>query len=145
MGLIKGLGILVKTISGNMDASEAKEVDDKFDYLKDNLKVVSANLQLQNSFKNETDNRFENKTRHINYELILINNFLTNLQNKIVKELNEERKLLRELQYINRIDYSIELLLSLLLAKLNVIPKLILHKKEILKIKKIFQNQNLYV
>lgn len=136
-----------------MDASDAKEIDIKFNNLKDNLNEVSENLQIQNEFNNEILIRFENITRHINYEQILINNFLTNSQNKIVKELNEEQNLVRKLQYINRIDYSIDLLLnhlndiieSLLLAKLNIIPKLILNKEEILKITNIFQNQNLYV
>lgn len=152
-GLINGLGTLVKTISGNMDASDAKEIDDKFNNLKDNLNIVSDNLQLQNEFNNEILIRFENVTKHINHEQIAINNFITNSQNRIAKELNEEQNLLQKLQYINRIDYNIELLLnhlndiieSLLLAKLNIIPKLILNKDEILKIKNIFQNQNLYV
>lgn len=134
-------------------ASDDKEIEVKFNNLKDNLNVVSENLQLQNEFNNEILIRFENITRHINYEQILINNFLTNSQNKIVKELNEEQNLVRKLQYINRIDYSVELLLnhlndiieSLLLAKLNIILKLILNKEEILKITIIFQNQNLYV
>lgn len=152
-GLVNGLGTLIKTISGKLNASDAKEIDVKFNNLKDNLNVVSGNLQLQNEFNNEILIRFENITTHINYEQILINNFLTNSQNKIVKELNEERNLVRKLQYINRIDYSIGLLLnhlndnieSLLLAKLNIIPKLILNREEILKITNIFQNQNLYV
>lgn len=136
-----------------MDASAAKEIDVKFNNLKDNHNVVSENLQLQNAINNEILIRFENITRHMNYEQISINNFLTNSQNKIVKELNEEQNLVRKLQYINRIDYSFELLLdhlndiieSLLLAKLNIIPKLILNNEEILKITNIFQNQNLYV
>lgn len=66
-GLINGLGTLVKTISGNMDASDAKEIDDKFNNLKDNLNIVSDNLQLQNEFNNEILIRFENVTKHINY------------------------------------------------------------------------------
>lgn len=43
-----------------MDESDAKEIDVKFNNLKDNLNVVSENLQLQNEFNNEILIRFEN-------------------------------------------------------------------------------------
>lgn len=57
---------------------------------------------------------------------------------------------MEKIQYLNRINYNIELLLNhlsditerMLLAKINVIPKFILNQQEISKFKKILEVQN---
>lgn len=111
------------------------------------------NLERQEIFNNEILIRFENITDHINNEQILIQNFFESSQNKIFKQLNLHDTLLEEIQYLNRINYNIELLLnhlsditeSMILAKVNVIPKFILNQDEIMKLKKILEIQNVTI
>lgn len=102
---------------------------------------------------NEILTRFENITNHINNEQILISKFLETSQNKIYKQLNMHDTLLEEMQYLNRINYNVELFInhlnditeSMLLAKINIIPKFILNEQEIDKIKKILEKQNITI
>lgn len=148
-GLINGLGSLVKAVTGNMDAEDAREIGKDIENIKIALSTVNTNYQTQDVFNNEILIRFENITNHINNEQVIITTFFENMQNKIYKEENT----LEKLQYINRINYNLELLLnhlndiieSMLLAKINVIPRFILTEQEIYKIKMLLENQNITI
>nr|CAC79666.1 env protein [Drosophila melanogaster] len=152
-GLINGLGSLVKVVTGNMDANDNKEIHEELDNIKKNSEVSNDNLQKQVMFNNEILIRFENITDHINNEQILISKFFDTSQNKIYKHLNLQDTLLEEIQYLNRINYNIELFInhlnditeSMLLAKINIIPKFILNEQEMDKIKTILEKQNITV
>lgn len=152
-GLVNGLGSLVKVVTGNMDASDDKEIHDELDHIKADSRIINDNLLNQELFNNEILARFENITNHINNEQILISTFLENSQNKIYKQLNMHDSLLEEMQYLNRMNYNIELFInhlnditeSMLLARLNIIPKFILNEQEIDKIKNILEKQNITI
>lgn len=151
--MVNGLGSLVKVVAGNMDANDDKEIHEELNNIKKNSKIANDNFLNQELFNNEILTRFENITNHINNEQILIGKFLENSQNKIYKQLDMHDSLLEEMQYLNRINYNVELFTnhlnditeSMLLAKLNIIPKFILNEQEMDKIKNILEKQNVTI
>lgn len=110
--LINGLGSLVKIVTGNMDANDAKEISDQLNKIKEDTKVANDNLERQEIFNNEILIRFENITDHINNEQTLIKKCFESAQNTIYKQLNLHDRLLDKIQYLNRLNYNIELLLN---------------------------------
>jgi len=100
--------------------------------------------------------RFENITQHISLEQTIINKFIKNYNNNIYKTRNDEPNEIHLLQYITRINFNIDILEnhiisnnniaeSILLTKLNIIPKFILSETEIESINKFISNQNIRI
>ncbi|XP_033153067.1 probable kinetochore protein NDC80 [Drosophila mauritiana] len=150
-GLVNGFGSLIKVVTGNMDAKDAQQINDKFNVVKENEDQITQKINQQSILNQEITLRFENITQHINQEQTTINNFIKNYNNNIYKTLNDEHNQIQLLQYITRINFNIDILQnhinssaeSILLTKLNIIPKFILSETEIESINKFISNQNI--
>jgi len=133
-----------------MDAKDVQTIDEKFNVVKENENQITVKINKQTLFNKEAIIRFENITKHINQEQLTINNFIKNYNNNIYKTLNDEHKEIRLLQYITRINFNIDVLNnhisniaeSILLTKLNLIPKFILSENEIKSINEFIIKQN---
>lgn len=104
-GLVNGLGSIVKSITGNMDANDGQEIEEKIDTLKEKERNLTNALLDQEAFNNEIQIRFQDIAKSINQEQAMISRFLETSQNKIFKELSKEQDQINKLQYINRIIY----------------------------------------
>jgi len=143
-GLINGLGHIVKVVSGNMDAYDEARINKELSFLR-------GNSEFNTNFQNETLVRFEEINEHINREQVLISNFINSYQNKIFKEIDEEYKNIQLIQYIDRINFNIDLLFnhlnniaeSLLFAKFKLVPKYLLNSVELEKIKNVLTEQKI--
>lgn len=152
-GLVNGLGSMIKVLTGNMDATDEKEIQENLKILKQDAENLQTNSQNQLHFNNEILIRFKNITNHINKEQKNIENYIKQTQNSISKQSNDENKTIQILQYITRINANIDLTMlhlsniaeSLLLSKLKIVPKFILNNEEIDKIINIMQKQNLVI
>ena len=82
-GLINGLGTLVKTITGNMDATDAQDIQSRFKNILKNEELLKTNVNLQIAQQYEITNRFKNITEHINQEQKVIDKFINNFQNDV--------------------------------------------------------------
>ncbi|XP_039227243.1 uncharacterized protein LOC120320757 [Drosophila yakuba] len=145
-GLINGLGTIIKTISGNMDATDEEKIISE-------LKQLGRNAENTAQFQNETLIRFMEITDHINKEQEVINNFINFNQNRISKEIDTGLKKAELNIFLTRININLDLLYthlagiaeSLLFAKLNIVPKYILDNAEIQKIKMSLTDQNVKI
>jgi len=149
-GLVNGLGSIVKIITGNMDATDDREIKNQLNGLDKTNLEVSERLSRQIEINDEVFIRFKNITEHIKREQETINEHINNHNKDVYKKLSQEHKEIHLLQYIIRIRFNIDILTnivnniakSLLLSKLNIIPKYILSKLEIEVIKNIIEKQN---
>jgi len=129
-----------------MDAYDEARINKELSFLR-------GNSEFNTNFQNETLVRFEEINEHINREQVLISNFINSYQNKIFKEIDEEYKNIQLIQYINRINFNIDLLFnhlnniaeSLLFAKLKLVPKYLLNSVELEKIKNVLSEQKIEV
>jgi len=133
-----------------MDATDDREIKNQLNGLDKTNLEVSERLSRQIEINDEVFIRFKNITEHINREQETINEYINNHNKDVYKKLSQEHKEIHLLQYINRISFNIDILTnhvnniaeSLLLSKLNIIPKYILSKLEIEVIKNIIEKQN---
>lgn len=125
-GLVNGLGSIVKSITGNMDANDGQEIEEKIDTLKEKERNLTNALLDQEAFNNEIQIRFQDIAKGINQEQAMISRFLETSQNKIFKELSKEQDQINKLQYIYRIDRLVnhlnDLSESIIMAKIKIIP-----------------------
>jgi len=119
-----------------MDATDDREIKNQLNGLDKTNLEVSERLSRQIKINDEVFIRFKNITEHINREQESINEYINNHNKDVYKMLSQEHKEIHLLQYINRISFNIDILTnhvnniaeSLLLSKLNIIPKYILSK-----------------
>ena len=144
-GLIDGVGHAIKFITGNMDAHDAQEINVQIEKLK-------SNQILDHKLNWDMLARFSDITKHINEVQGTIELFLNRHVNQTNYFVKNTETSIREIQYLNQINYNIDILTNhikdiseaIILAKLNIIPKLILHPEEIEQISKRLENQSVY-
>lgn len=152
-GLFNGLGTVVKYITGNMDDNDALEINSQIEKLKADNVFIQNTFTEQNTLNTQVTERLKNITEHINRQHEDIEKFLNNhlqIENNLI---NKEEQTINDLQYINLINYNIDLLHnhlsniadSILLAKLNIISKFILSHEELEKILENFQKQQISI
>lgn len=150
-GLINGLGTIIKTITGNMDANDAQTLNKEIEGLTSNQQEFEIKLVAQSKINSEMIKRFETITDHINNETSIIKNYLDNYQRNIGNEIQMNKDLLVHSQYLNQINFNIDLLTShltniaeaIVLARLNIVPKQILNHEEINEIYYTMNNQSI--
>ena len=150
-GLINGLGTIIKTITGNMDHNDAVEINRQIEMLKLNQHDLNNALTEQLSINHEMTKRFNNITNHINKQQVVIEKYFDHFRNELLNKVNFAEAQVMYNQYIDKITYNIDLLTihlkeiseSIVLAKLNVIPKQILHPSELKQIYQYFNNHNI--
>ena len=143
-GLINGLGTVIKCITGNMDENDAISINSQISELQSNEEKFENAFKNQNSLNNELIERLKNVTDHINQQHENIEKFLRNHLTLENNRIDKEENTLNDIQYINLINYNIDLLSnhisniaeSIVLAKLNVISKFILSHEELENISK---------
>lgn len=141
-GLINGLGTIIKTITGNMDARDAYRLNKEIESLTKNQGNIKTELNRQISINNRMLERFENITNHINDQQNSITTYLKYYQDQMENRINNNKDLTRHAQYLNQINYNIDLLTNhltnlaeaVILARLNIISKQILSSEEIAEI-----------
>ncbi|XP_043861999.1 uncharacterized protein LOC122756459 [Drosophila santomea] len=74
-GLVNGLGSIVKSITGNMDANDGQEIEEKIDTLKEKERNLTNALLDQEAFNNEIQIRFQDVAKSINQEQAMISRF----------------------------------------------------------------------
>lgn len=152
-GLINGLGTLIKSITGNMDSNDAIRLNQQIETLLNSDKNITRKLNMQSKLNHEMIERFQNITQHINSQQQIIVEYLNITNNQYKNRIRIHESNIRYIQFLNQVNYNIELLYNhlstiseaIIFAKLNVIPKQILSKKEIVKINLEFKDQNVLV
>lgn len=128
-----------------MDANDAEEINRQIRHIQDNYMNYNDTLNNQAIFNHKLAERITHITDHINEEQGKIGYFI----NKNANNIKTVEDLLQEQQYLNRINYNIDLLTTHLseiaetitLAKLNTISKAILSQTELKEIFKLV-NEN---
>ena len=152
-GIINGLGSIIKIISGNMDADDAKRINEEISNINSNTKIISENLNRQIIINNGMMQRFNNITLHVNTQQEKIENYLKNMR----KEMESNNKKLETIMYynqnVNLIDLNINVLNehldnineAFILSKLNIISKHILYPTELKFIYEILKNESIKI
>ena len=148
-GLINGLGSTIKFITGNMDAQDAQTINEQIQYLNSNLTNITNTFLSQNAINSQTIERFKNITSHINNQQNKIEEFLSKTYNAVKRE----DHVFLETQYLNEINFNIDLLTNhisniaeaVILSKLNIIPKFLLNTEELYYIENKFVKQNVKI
>lgn len=152
-GLINGLGSVIKVITGNMDAQDAERLDQEIQKLVENQNKIKEEVNLQTSINSKMIERFNNITNHINNQQDAIESYLKYYQGQITNSIRTNSDMLRQSQYLNQINYNIDLLTqhlanlaeAVILARLNIISKQILNEDEIAEIYKNLKEQSVSV
>lgn len=150
-GLIDGVGHAIKFITGNMDAYDAQNINNQIENLKSNQIKFQNILAKDHKFNSDMIARFHNITNHINEVQGTIQLFLNRNANQTNYLVKSTENSIREIQYLNQINYNIDILANhindiseaIILAKLNIIPKLILHPEEIEQISRHLENESI--
>ncbi|XP_037928897.1 uncharacterized protein LOC119663357, partial [Teleopsis dalmanni] len=148
-GLINGLGTTIKFITGNMDSQDADNINKQIENIRSNINIFNSTITNQHWINLHMVQRFNDIALHINREQKIIESFLDKTANKI----KEEQDNFIEIQYLNQINFNIELLAShisdiaeaVILSRLNILPKLLLSSKELEEIKNSLDKQEVTI
>jgi len=102
-GLINGLGSVVKSITGNLDAEDAERLEEEIRKMQEEERRLKENLSSQESTGAKFMIRFKNLTKYINDEQRRVTTFINNYKNGISKTFLEEDRRIYKLEYIDRI------------------------------------------
>lgn len=149
-GWINGLGSSIKIITGNMDATDADQLNRAIETIEHNEQNIKSQSDRQIIINGKMIERFENITNYINQQQFTINNAINNQDQILTNAINREESEIQLIQYLHQINYNIELLTShlkdigesVILAKLNIISNFILNPNEIDYIHQLFQNMS---
>lgn len=152
-GLFDGLGTVIKSITGNLDANDAIELNKQIDTILKNEDSMAKEINQQTKLNKQMIERFENITKHINYQQKVMVDYLNHTQEQLKNKINSEDLTIRYMQFLNQINFNIDLLNShlssiaeaVIFAKFNIIPKQILNQNELSEIHLIFQKQNVTI
>lgn len=150
-GLIDGLGTIIKTITGNMDANDAININEEIKKLNLNQNILEIETNQQISINKKMIERFDNITRHINEQQKTIESFLHVYNANINNALRTDQEVLKHLQYVHKIIFNIDLLYNHLIniaeavtfARLHIISKQILTKTELNEIRSLLEKQSI--
>lgn len=150
-GIFNGLGTVIKTITGNMDANDALHLNEQIEVILKNENILKTKNSNQNSINTNMIERFENITKHINDQQNAISNYFNEFQDNLRNSIKIYDKNFKYLEFLNQINYNIDILYNhlndiseaVILAKLSIISKHILSSTEIKEIHSIFKNQNI--
>lgn len=148
-GLINGLGTTIKFITGNLDATDAQEINQQIEQLKKQNDQITDNLQNTSLLNTQIVDRLNNLTKHINMQQDNIQRYINTNSRMLSNRIQKEEDSIQEIQYINQINYNLDILQNhiteisetILLARLNIISKTILSNQEIEIINSYIKNQ----
>lgn len=149
-GLVNGLGTVIKTITGNMDAEDANRLNELIQEIKLNEHDLNTQQNTQAVLNQQMINRFKALTDYINQQHKAISLTLNNNSHLWTNEIYREDRSIQLIQSLQQINFNLDLLTNhltdiseaIILAKLNIISKLILHPDELSYIRQLFQNMS---
>lgn len=152
-GLINGLGTAIKFITGNLDATDAEDINRQIDQIRKQDNHITQFLQDTNSLNTQMINRLNNLTKHINTQQDNIKKYINDNSQRLNNRIQKEEDRIQEIQYINQINYNLDILRNhvtdisetIILARLNIISKTILSNREIEIINKYVKNQSIHI
>lgn len=141
-GLFNALGSTIKFITGNLDYTDAEKLNREIENLMTNNVNMNNTLTGQIILNTDMIKRFENITNHINKEQDILTRSITNLQEQTQNSINPTINTILQIQQLNQINYNIDTLTqhlnniaeAIVLAKLNIVSKLILSPLELTEI-----------
>lgn len=133
-----------------MDDNDAIKIDKLLKELQLNDHDLANELNKQIFVNQKMINRFQNITSFINKQQMQFKEILDDRESFLTNELDKHKETAKYLQYIYLINYNIDTLVnhlddiseSLILAKLNIIPKQILQPDELSVIYSLFSNMS---
>lgn len=148
--LFNGIGSVIKYITGNMDANDAQTINRQIQELQEIASNSVSIAENQKGLNIQMMQRFKNLTDHINNEQETISKFIGKLSTETSNSIQKENDALAEIQYVNQLNYNIDLLVdhisdiieAVMLAKLGIISKLILNPDELKEIRDHLRSQN---
>lgn len=152
-GIVNAAGTLIKAITGNMDAEDALQINKQIESIKFNQYGITDEVNQLVQMNNQMSERFNNITLHINNQQETIEAYLNLYNKQIGNKIRTEEESLKYLQYINRINFNIDLLHNhltniaeaIVLARLSIISKQILNPTELSEIYRTFQDQKIKI
>lgn len=152
-GLINALGTGIKWITGNMDNNDYIEISEKIETLNTNQQTLNEENSKQILINQKMIERFNNITQHINKQQSILEIYINNFTTQISNEIQGLERIIIINQYIDQLNYDIDMLINHLqdiseaitLAKLNIISKHILHPEELNHIYDILKDQNIQI
>lgn len=152
-GLVNGLGTLIKSITGNMDANDAAHLNQQIEILLNSDRNITNKLNLQSKLNLDMIERFQNITNHVNNQQQIIDEYLNTTSFQFRNKIRTQDINIRYIQFLSHVNYNIDLLNNhlnsiseaIIFAKLNIIPRQILSKSELSKIGLELKNQNVTI
>lgn len=89
-GLINGLGSIVKTITGNLDAEDGKRYDKILNHIQGNMKNLENQLNLQYTINDKIIERFNSTIKDIEHNDIVLKSRIIQLHNVIQNKLQQQ-------------------------------------------------------
>lgn len=132
-----------------MDSTDAQTINKQIDNIYTNLNNITNTLTQQHAINFQMLERFKNITTHINNEQLTIEKYMTNIANKI----KNEEDIIIQTQYLNQINFNIDLLTNhlssiaetIILSKLNIISRFLLSPGELDIIELNLSKQNIKI
>ncbi|XP_059220108.1 uncharacterized protein LOC131995379 isoform X2 [Stomoxys calcitrans] len=132
-----------------MDDQDARTINQQIENIYSNLNNVTYTLSHEHSINFKMIERFNNITSHINNEQHTIERYMLSTTNKI----KQEEDILLQTQYLNQINYNIDLLThhltniaeAVVLSKLNIISRFLLSPEELENIEVKLKQKNIEV
>lgn len=152
-GLVNGLGSVIKSITGNMDADDAIHLNKEIEQLTQGQSTITGEINQLTQINNQMSQRFSNITNHINRQQEIIEGYLRYSRNELNNRIKSDEIAIRYTQYLNQVNYNIDLLSShlsniaeaVVLARLNIISKQILNSDELNEIYTFFKNKSIEI
>lgn len=113
-GLINGLGSIVKSISGNLDAEDAAHYDMAISQLENDQKEVAETLNRQVSLTSEIIKTFENTIKLVKTNQEVIKSGLNKIRSDLNKFIFEFNDYLETRNVLDQLNLSLNVILQLL-------------------------------
>ena len=113
-GLINGLGSVIKSITGNLDAQDAEYYDKLIDELKNNQQTIQKNLMQNYNYNNELVKQFNDTINSLKHNQLLLTSRILQIQNY-----TQEHSTLIDSLFLKDIINQITLYYNSLLIALN--------------------------
>ena len=151
--IFDGLGTVIKTISGNLDNHDLKKINRAFSSINENENNLNEKFNEQIVINSQMLERVNIITSHINSQQTDIESFLNTLKKSFQNEVNQYNSDFSIHNIFFQLIYDIELLTdhlrdieeSIMLAKLKIISKNILHPKELNYVYNILSKQDISI
>lgn len=89
-GLINGLGSIVKSISGNLDAEDGRKYDKIINHMKHNMKSLQDQLEMQYTVNDKIIQNFNSTIKDIEHNYLVLRSKIVQLSNIIQNKIQQQ-------------------------------------------------------